>query len=332
MTIKPLICRLLVSSATACISFFVGGISLTAAEVAKWSPHDITFKARTAAENPFMVSLSATVTGPSGSTFVLPGFYDGDNTWKIRVAPTAEGQWSLVTKSELQGLDGQRATFACVKNTNADVLGVLRVDKQHPHHFIFDDGTRFFMQGYEYDWLWALDMDKPHVPTVEKSLDILSQHGFNYVILNSYAHDTGWCKGKTSDDDYGPPLLYAWEGSNDQPDHSHMNLEYWQHYDQVMTALAERGMQAHMLIKVYNKAVKWPARGSDEERLFFRWLVARYAAYPNIIWDFSKEAHNEKDLTYKQDWLKWHSRETDPYHHLVTVDDDDKVPTMQRRV
>ena len=65
------------------------------------------------------------------------------------------------------------------------------------------------------------------MPTVEKSLDILSQHGFNYVILNSYAHDTGWCKGKTSADDYGPPLLYAWEGSNEEPDHSRMNLAYW---------------------------------------------------------------------------------------------------------
>jgi len=83
-------------------------------------------------------------------------------------------------------------------------------------------------------------------------------------------------------------------------------------------------MQAHMLIKVYNKSVKWPVRGSDEEKLFFRWLVARYAAYPNVIWDFSKEAHNEKDLAYKQGWLKW-LRENDPYRHLVTVHDDDKV-------
>lgn len=254
----------------------------------------------------------------------LPLSGTAGGVWKIRVSSTAEGQWSLVTTSDVKELDGQHATFQCVKNTNPHVHGVLRVDREHPHHFTFDDGTRFFMQGYEYDWLWALDMDKPNVPTVEKSLDILSRHGFNYVILNSYAHDTGWCKGKTSDDDYGPPLLYAWKGSNDQPDHSRMNLAFWRHYDRVMATLAQRGMQAHMLIKVYNKSVKWPARGSDEEKLFFRWLVARYAAYPNVIWDFSKEAHNEKDLAYKQGWMKW-LRENDPYRHLVTVHDDDKV-------
>ncbi|MEO6789030.1 MAG: DUF4038 domain-containing protein, partial [Chthoniobacteraceae bacterium] len=293
-------------------------------DVPRWQPHDFNFTAKAKTANPFMVPFSATVKGPDGKSFALPGFFDGDGTWKIRVSPTAEGKWSLVTKSEVKELDGKTAEFTCVKNTNPNVHGVLRVDKAHPHHFIFDDGTRFFMQGYEYDWLWALDMDKPGVPTVEASLDLIAKHGFNYVIINSYAHDTNWRKGKSAPDDFGPSLLYPWEGTNEQHDQSLMNVAYWQHYDRVMTALAERDIQAHMLIKVYNKAVKWPAHGSDEEKLFFRWLVARYAAYPNIIWDFAKEAHNEKDLAYKQGWLKW-LRENDPYHHLTTVHDDDKA-------
>ncbi len=295
-----------------------------AVDVPQWTPYDLSFKADPGQLNPFTIEVSATATAPDGTKFSLPGFYDGDGTWKIRIAPTALGAWSIVTTSKTSELDGQKAQFTCIKNVNPHVHGVLRVDQQHPHHFIFDDGTRFFMQGYEYDWLWALDMDKPRVPTIDKSLDILAQHGFNYVIVNSYAHDTAWRKGKSSDDDYGPSLMYAWEGSNEEPDHSRMNLDYWRHYDQMMTALADRGMQAHMLIKVYNKSVNWPDRGSDEEKLFFRWLVARYAAYPNIIWDFSKEAHNEKDLAYKQNWLAW-LREHDPYRHLITVHDDDQA-------
>ena len=310
------------------ISIFFASVAFAAtaaaADVPQWTPQDFSFKADSVPKTPFAVSIAATVEGPGGSRFMLSGFYDGDGTWKIRVSLNATGRWSLVTRSDVNGLDGKRVEFICVKNDNPHVHGVLRVDTENPHHFIFEDGTRFFLQGYEYDWLWALDMDKPGVPTVEKSLDILTQHGFNYVILNSYAHDTKWCEGKSSDDDFGPSLLYPWEGDNERPDHSRMNLKYWQHYDQVMTALAERGVQAHMLVKVYNKDVKWPERGSDEEKLFFRWLVARYAAYPNIIWDFSKEAHNEKDLGYKQGFLKW-LRESDPYHHLTTVHDDDKV-------
>ncbi len=292
--------------------------------VPRWEPHDFSFATKAQPPNPFLVEFSATVRKPDGTTFLLPGFFDGNGTWKVRVAPTAEGQWSLVTKSDVPELHGQSAVFTGVKNPNPNVHGTLRVDKANPHHFIFDDGTRFFMQGYEYDWLWALDMDQPGLPTVAQSLDILARHGFNGVILNSYAHDTGWRKGKSSPDDYGPPLLYAWQGSNDQPDHRRMNPAYWQHYDRVVAALNERGIQAHVLIKVYNKQVNWPKRRSAEEQLFFRWLVARYAAYPNVIWDFSKEAHNEKDLAYKQGMLKF-LREIDPYHHLATVHDDDQA-------
>ncbi len=61
---------------------------------------------------------------------------------------------------------------------------MLKVDVNHPHHFVFADGTRFFMQAYEYDWLWAIDMKDPGIPTVKQSLDLLARHGFNYVMLN----------------------------------------------------------------------------------------------------------------------------------------------------
>ena len=308
----------------AAVVFTATAAGAIAPDAPRWQPRDFSFTAQAQPPNPFMSSLAATVKGPAGQIFRVPGFFDGAGTWKIRVAPTAEGQWSLVTESDVKELDGQTAAFTCVRNPNLKVHGVLRVDKEHPHHFIFDDGTRFFMQGYEYDWLWALDMDQTGVPTVEQSLDLLARHGFNYVILNSYAHDTGWRKGKSNPDDFGPSLLYPWAGSNEQPDHRRMNLAYWQHYDRVMTALNERGIQAHMFIKVYNKQVKWPAASGAEEKMFWRWLVARYAAYPNLIWDFSKEAHNEKSLASKRDALTF-IRETDPYHHLATVHDDDQA-------
>jgi len=172
--------------------------------VPRWQPHDFAFTASEASGNPFEVGMSAVVKGPDGQTFTLPGFYDGNNAWKVRVSPTIVGDWSLVTQSDLPALNGQREAFACVANPSPQVHGGLRVDPKHPHHFIHEDGTRYFLMGYECDWLWALDMDDPHLPRVNPFLDKLAAHGFNYIILNSYAHDTGWRKGKTGADDYGP--------------------------------------------------------------------------------------------------------------------------------
>jgi hypothetical protein len=298
----------------------VGG-STSPARIPRWQPHDFAFHVDRATQGPFQVPLSAEVTGPGGVKLIVPGFYDGDGTWKVRVAPTAEGDWTLTTRSTLAALDNRQAPFVCVPNPLQTVHGGLNVDPKHPRHFIFEDGTRFFLSGYECDWLWALDATDPDLKVVNRFLDKLAANGFNYVLLNAYAHDTGWRKGKTADDDYGPPPLYAWEGSNDQPDYSRPNLVYWRHYDRIIEALYRRGMIAHIMIKVYNKMVRWPAKGSAQDDLFFRWLIARYAAYPNVHWDFSKESNNEKDLDYKLGRIRF-LRDTDPYRRPITTHTD----------
>jgi Protein of unknown function (DUF4038)/Domain of unknown function (DUF5060) len=291
-----------------------------AIRIPRWQPHDFAFTNRSEAANPFQGPFSAEVTGPNQTRLVLPGFYDGDGTWKIRVSPTAEGKWQLVTHSTVPALDGQRIQFVCTPSA-ARVHGAVRVDSQHPHHFVCEDGTRFFPVGYECDWLWALDATNAELPTVNRFLDKLATNGFNYVLLNAYAHDTSWRQGKTGDDDYGPPPLYAWEGTNEQPDYSRFNLAYWQHYDRVMAALNERGMVAHVMIKVYNKMVNWPAKGSAEDDQYFRWLIARYCAYSNVHWDFSKESNNEKDLDYKLGRIRF-IRDNDPYRRPITTHTD----------
>ena len=292
----------------------------SAIRIPRWQPHDFAFTNRSEVEHPFQVPFFAEVTGPDGAKLVLPGFYDGNGTWKIRLSPTAEGKWQLVAHSPAAALNGQSVQFVCTPNA-ARVHGAVRVDGQHPRHFVFEDGTRFFPMGYECDWLWALDATNAALPSVNRFLDKLAANGFNYVLLNAYAHDTSWAKGKTSDEDYGPPPLYAWAGTNEQADHSRFNLAYWQHYDRVIAALNDRGMLAHVMIKVYNKMVNWPAKGSAEDDLYFRWLIARYCAYPNVHWDFSKESNNEKDLDYKLGRIKF-IRDNDPYRRAITTHTD----------
>lgn len=289
--------------------------------VPRWQPHDFAFVSRAPQKNPFAVEFSAEATGPAGLKLNIPGFFDGDGTWKLRIAPTSQGQWSLLTHSNAADLDNQHASFVCVPNPSAAIHGGLRVDPQHPHQFIWEDGARYLPMGYECDWLWALDSNDPSLKTTNTFLDKLKDYGFNFIIVNAYAHDTTWRKGITAADDYGPPPYYAWAGSNDQPDHSQFNLTYWQHYDRMIDAMNQRGIVAHILMKVYNKAVNWPINGSPEDEQYFRWLIARYSAYPNVTWDLAKEAQKEKNLEYKMDRLRF-IRETDPYRRLLTVHDD----------
>jgi hypothetical protein len=176
--------------------------------------------------------------------------------------------------------------------------------------------------GYEADWLWGADMMDPQRKLMHRLIDQIDARGFNYVLVNVYAQDTRWCRGKVNEWDFGPPALYVFGGSNDKPDHSTLNTRFFDIYDGMMNALLEKGIVAHIMIKVYNKAVNWPAPGSADEARYFRYVTARYQAYPNIVWDFAKEAYNEKNQQLQKNLIDL-VRSLDSYGHLTAAHDDD---------
>jgi hypothetical protein len=291
-------------------------------EVKRWQPHTFSFVSATPPANPFTAAFSAVATGPGGVTLTLPGFYDGANTWKIRFSPTVVGAWSLRTSSNIADLNGKTATLTCVANDPAN-HGALKVDPAYPRNFIHEDGTRFYPMGYEADWLFALDLaNASGIPVTAAFLDKIKNSGFNFVLLQVYAHDTSWRAGKTGTDDYGPPALYPWAGSNSSPDHSRLNVTFWQRFDRVVDALFQRGLSAHVMIEVYNKGVTWPANLSANDDLYFRTIIARYAAYPNVMWYLAKESNNEPTTSVKTNRLAF-IRNNDPYKRLLTTHTDD---------
>jgi hypothetical protein len=86
--------------------------------------------------------------------------------------------------------------------------------------------------------------------------------------------------------------------------------------------LLEKGIVANVMIKVYNKMVNWPKPGSQDEERYFRYVTARYQAYPNIVWDFSKEAYYERDKQLEKRLIDL-IRAGDGYHRLTTSHDND---------
>jgi hypothetical protein len=99
-----------------------------AVKVPRWQPHDFVFGCDARLENPFQVVFAAEATGPGGSRLTLPGFYDGNGTWILRFAPSAEGEWSLQTHSEVAALNNRHASLICGSGRSLKLHGGLRVD------------------------------------------------------------------------------------------------------------------------------------------------------------------------------------------------------------
>lgn len=63
-----------------------------------WRAAGITFESANTYPNPLIAAeLNVLFTSPSGKQVVVPGFWDGGRTWRVRFAPTEYGVWKYVS-------------------------------------------------------------------------------------------------------------------------------------------------------------------------------------------------------------------------------------------
>ena len=101
--------------------------------IEKWDYFELTLSAA-ASGNPFRdVSLEAEFVHDHRS-ITVKGFYDGDDTYRLRFMPDMEGDWNYVTHSSLAALDGQTGEFLCTPPAGNNHGPVRVVD---PYHFAY---------------------------------------------------------------------------------------------------------------------------------------------------------------------------------------------------
>ncbi len=309
----------------------------TNVKVALFGVHDFALQG-SQQDQPFAVKLSASFEHESGLRIDVPGFFDGGQRWVIRFSPLREGLWHGRTQSSDKRMDGTSLSpVVCVPKDNPAIHGRVRVDPENRKRFRYEDGTPFIPLGFEWDWLFAYGQvhlghapgPKNDNPPLEEVLSLLTESGFNVIVANLYAHR--YHRTELTDSTvnylYGPPPMYIFGGSNEAPDHARLNVDFFQSFDQVVSALHRHGLILHLMIQVQNKAVAWPARNSPEDDLFWKYVVARYQAYSNLIWDISKESYNLLRETGSHDYTLGRIaliRRTDAYSHLVTAHDTER--------
>ena len=232
----------------------------------------------------------------------------------------------MTSSAQDPSLNGLRGTAAPAV-ANPAGHGAPVVDPTLPHQFVYADGSRYLPMGYEVDWLALMDFGDASITKAKTLIDMIAANGFTEVNLQVYGYDTSWKAGKTSAYDFGPTAQFPWAGTNAAPDNTHMNEAFWQNYDRVIAYLFQKGLNAHIFCKFVrtygaNELVGWPAKGSPEDDIYFRFLVARYQAYSNVVWDAMKESYQEPDQVYLADRLTF-IRANDAYHRMRTLHDSD---------
>jgi hypothetical protein len=145
---------------SAVVLFRPGPVRAEEAEHHVWQKVEIMLEARKTYENPYAeVLVWVDWTGP-GFAQRCYGFWDGGNTYRVRVLATRPGRWKWVSGSNQDdsGLNRRRGEFRAVawsKAEKADNLcrrGMVRATT-NGHAFECADGTPFFLVG---DTWWSV--------------------------------------------------------------------------------------------------------------------------------------------------------------------------------
>jgi hypothetical protein len=257
--------------------------------------------------NPFLdVDFSARFTH-GASPIDVPGFYDGNGTYRIRFMPDQIGAWHYETRSNAPALAGHTGNFSVGPPSPGD-HGPVRVAATY--HFAYADGSPYFPFGTTCYNLTQLSNARE-----DQTLHTLAASPFNKVRL--LILPTEWDPAK------GLPLYFPFPGNPPKDwDYSRFNPEFFQHLEKRVGQLRDLGIEADLILfSPYDHGKLGFDRMSPvvDDR-YVRYVVARLSAYRNVWWSLA----NEYDLMHEKTESDWDRlfqvvQSSDPSQHLRSI-------------
>lgn len=290
---------------------------------------------RTYAEPFIHVWVEASFTAPSGKVYTLPGFYDGENTWRVRFSPDEVGRWlySISARPADAGLT-QAGEFEV---TARETPGFVKATPGVAWGFSYESGAPTFLMG---DTVYHLFGAAYCGMDVRPFLQRRAAQGFNIVRVRvpvSPFHPP------ESYSDWQTRSTWPWGGSPQSPQFERFNLAYFHTVDEVVQQAAALGIGFEMIMEAWgfefpfnNRAVFLP----EWEELWLRYLIARYDAFASVyIWTLLNEYEFYPDGNCREKYVadRWAMRTarwvkaTAPHGHVVAVHNGPKeTPFAQR--
>lgn len=277
--------------------------------IEKWGVFEASFQGPSDG-NPYIdVALDAVFTQKSREVRV-PGFYDGDGTYRVRFMPDTEGEWTFRTRSAAPELDGKTGAFHA-SSPSAGNHGPVRV--RNKFHFAYADGKPFLSFGTTcYAWTHQpLEMQAQTIETLKMS-------GFNKIRMGVFPKDYPYNTNE--------PLFSVFENRGDgQKDFDRPNPEAFRHFEQQVAALCALGIEADIIM--FHPYDRWGYADmtAEQDYRYVAYLAARLSAYRNVWWSLANEYDFLLDTKPLAQWDRYFHllEENDPYQHLRSIHNGD---------
>ena len=245
------------------------------AEVRRYGVFEATFTATREYADPLEVDLQVEFTGPEGAREVVPGFWDGGRTWRVRFSPEKVGLWKYRTRTADgadPGLHQQAGAFRVLPAGGPTELarrGAPRLSANR-RYFVYADGKPWFWLG---DTAWngaLLSTDEEW----DRYLKDRAAKGFTLIQLVM----TQWRAGRS--DERGEVAFTGMDRIEIQPG-------FFQRMDRKIRAVNDHGLVAGcvLLWALTSKDRESPGEVLPEHQaiVLARYMAARYNAYA-VMW------------------------------------------------
>lgn len=264
-----------------------------------------------------MVKLDVTFTCDDGTSLTIPAFWDGNNIFKVRFAPTKYGVWTYTTKCDedesLSGLTGKVGANSYKGDLDIYKHGFVTV-QEGKKYFTYADGTPFFYLG---DTHWSMLSEEIDSPGTAGKKANLPSH-FQYIVDKRVAQ--GYTVYQSE------PIGAKFDLTNGL---TVADIKGFQEADRYYQYLAEKGL-VHANAQFFFASALSKRAIDDPEylELISRYWVARFGAYP-VLWtlaqeidnDFYNERGDQKIYSFKDNpWVKIaeYNHKYDAYAHPLT--------------
>ncbi|MBO4326687.1 MAG: DUF4038 domain-containing protein [Clostridia bacterium] len=245
-----------------------------------WVAADITFETESAYEKntQLYVEFYGDFTNRETKTkLTIPGFWNGENTFVLRFAPTEYGIWDFTTRCDTdRSLNGKKGTVAA--NQYKGDLEIYKrgfVTTNGSKHFVYADGTPFFYLG---DTHWGMYTEEINRGGAHAGDTGAGSH-FKYIV--DKRAEQGFTVYQSEPIGTGADLTDGTLSAGDVRAFIR-NDEYYKYIAEkgLVHANAEFFFAGQMNEKVMNDKSYMEA--------ISRYWVARYAAYP-VMWTLAQE-------------------------------------------